>query len=163
MTGKLWMAYTHACVCAQQTVCEVPSAFSSLISAWSSEPCWRQTWDRLHRGEVWGTVLQRSKTRAGGGRQEWGRDDGGMRQRRRQRRHRVKLHVADRVTASLPHIGPTRGPQGPGITLTGLYQPLWAQVQHGVSVSRAQGRQAGSWGEAHTHTQMFVCISESLR
>ncbi len=141
------------CMCAQQTVCEVPNAFSSLFTAWSSEPCWWQTWNRLHRGEVWRAVLQSSKTRARGGRQ-----DGGMRQRGRQQRHREKLHVADRVAASLPHIRATGGPQGPGFTLTSLYQPLWAQVQHGVSVSWPQGHQAGSWGEAHT--QMFVCISE---
>ncbi len=145
-------------MCAQQTVCELPNAFSSLFTAWSSEPCWRQIWNRLHRGEVWGAVMQSSKTRAGGGRQEWGRHDGGMRQRGRQRRLREKLHVADRVAASLPHIRATGGPQGPGFTLTSLYQPLWAQVQHEISVSRPQGHQAVSWGEAHT--QMFVCISE---
>lgn len=146
------------CVCTANSVFVVPDAFSSLIAAWTGEPCWRQTWDRLHWREVWGTVLKRSKA---WGRQEWGRDDGGMRQREREWRHREKLCVTDGVAASLTHIRSAEGPQGPGFTLTALYQPLWAQVQCGVSVTGPQGHQAGSWGEAHTQT-FVIQIIQSL-
>lgn len=133
------------CVC----VCVVPAAVWFVQTV-----CWSLHW-RAERG----AILKRREARAQrrGGR---GQQDGGMRQRGRQRSHRDKLHMADGVTACLPHTGPSGGLQGPTVV---LYQPLRAQVQQRLSVSRTQRHQTGGWGDTQRVDINVIQVSKIIQ